>query len=252
MDKHKLISTEPTFVQGALVSHLKKLEDNNQDEQERSATNELLNKANRKRFRVYHAIFHERLRSSLLNLYVSKEKRSQLDAQNTVAAPPSFFEQASQLYNDPSWVPHTWLFPNFDSRLRTSIRLPLEKVDDSYETLTPENIKGHLTDARAAFKKVYARWKTSGNGSGNNKQKIRIIGTTYQDDRYDDEEEFVSVEDNRANFCHSVGVHIGYFWCVSEMFCVNQFMTQDCTGIGLTSSSGYISLQDRVKNRQNI
>ena len=124
---------------------------------------------------MYHVIFHEWLRSSLLDLYVSKAKWSQLDAQNTVAAPPSFFKQTSQLYNDPSWVPHTWLSHNFDSRLRTSICLPLEKEgDNSYETLTPENMKWHLTDARDLFKKVYARLKTSGNGSGNKKQTILI------------------------------------------------------------------------------
>ena len=190
-------------------------------------------------------MFHERLRTSLLNLYISKEKRSQLDARNTVAAPPSFYEQASQLYNDSSWIPQTWLFPAFDSRLRVPICLPLEK-DNS---LTPENMKDQLNEARAQFKKVYARWKTSGNGSGNHKKIIRIRGTNYEDDGNTDEEEIVSVEDDRADFCNDVGIHIGYFWCVTEMFSVNQFMTQDCTGIGLTSTSNYLSLEERVKNR---
>ena len=42
MDKNKLITAELAFVQNALVSHLKKLEGNDKDEQQRSATNEIL------------------------------------------------------------------------------------------------------------------------------------------------------------------------------------------------------------------
>ena len=95
------------------------------EQQQLSETNDILNKVNRKKFRLYHAIFHDSLRRPLLSLYVSKDRRDQIDAQNTVAPPPCFFELVSNLYNDPSWVPHTLLFPDFDARFRAAIQLPL-------------------------------------------------------------------------------------------------------------------------------
>ena len=151
----------------------------------------------------------DNLRISLLNLYVSKD-RSQLDARNTIAAGPDFFEQVCNIYNDPAWVPHTYLFPEFDSRFRTPIPLPLEKDNNNENELkTSETAKNDFNNSRADYKKIYARWKTSGNGSGNKSKRIR--GTDYEDGVFREEEVVEDVEDDRANFCKKVGIHVDYF-----------------------------------------
>ena len=75
-----------------LDSYFKEKEDKSKEMQEHAETNEILNKVNRKRFRLLHAVFHDRFRESLLNLYISKERRA-FDAQNTTAAPPCFFRK---------------------------------------------------------------------------------------------------------------------------------------------------------------
>ena len=248
LEENKLNMSELVYVNAKIDSYLKEKENDQVEIQQQQTVNEILTKHNRQKLRLYHAIFHDKLRTQLLNLYVSKD-RSQLDARNTIAAGPDFFEQACNLYNDPTWSPHTYLFPDFDSRFRTPIPLPLEKDNnDIIELKTAETVKKDFNNARADYKKVYARWKTNGNGSGNKPKQIR--GTNYENGIFGEEEDVENVEDDRAKFCQQVGIQIGYFWCISEMCGVCQHMTQDCSGVGLSSTSNFVSLKDRFKMHQ--
>ena len=84
-----------------------------------------------------------------------------------------FFQEVCNLYNDPNWSTHTYLFPNFDSRFRSAIPLPLEKEDDKYDVKTPEQAKSIYNEARAGFKRVHAKWKT--------KQEVLQVGNWDKD-----------------------------------------------------------------------
>ena len=82
-------ASEVVVVHNKLDSYFKEKEDKSKEIQEQAEINEILNKVNRKRFRLLHAVFHDMLKVSLLNFYISKERRA-FDAQNTTASPPSF------------------------------------------------------------------------------------------------------------------------------------------------------------------
>ena len=111
----------------------------------------------------------------------------------------------------------------------------------------PKIVSTFFGNSRAEYKTVYAMWKTSGNGSGN--RSVQIRGTTYEDNVIENRDEVINVDDDRAGFCHNIGIHIGYFWCLSEMCGVCQHMTQDCSAIGLSSTSKPQTLKDRFKKR---
>ena len=154
-----LTASELTVANSKLDSYFKEKEDKSKEMQEQAETNEILNKVNRKRFRLLHAVFHDRFRASLLNLYISKERRA-FDAQNTTAAPPSFFVEVCALYNDESWTPHTFQFPDYDARFRNPISLPLEKDDgENNDVKVPEHVKRDFNDIRSKFKIMHADWK---------------------------------------------------------------------------------------------
>ena len=96
LEENQLIPSELSFVTRTLESYFNRKENEAKEAQETAMRNEILNKVNRKKFRIYHAIFNDSLRRSLVSLYVSKERRDQIDAQNTVADSPDFFPRSLQ------------------------------------------------------------------------------------------------------------------------------------------------------------
>ena len=145
------------------------------------------------------------------------------------------------MYNDESWTPHTFQFPDYDARFRNPISLPLEKDDgENNDVKVPEHVKRDFNDIRSKFKIMHADWKKSGNGAGNRDGvSIRIRGQNYEKPPAEDEQ-VIFVDDDRHKFGQKYGLHLAYFWCLSEMCGVNQQMTQDCSGTGLSSTSKYL------------
>ena len=119
--------------------------------------------------------------------------------------------------------------------------MPLEKDDgENNDVKVPEHVKRDFNDIRSKFKIMHADWKKSGNGAGNRDGvSIRIRGQNYDKPPAEDEQ-VIFVDNDRHKFGQKYGLHLAYFWCLSEMCGVNQQMTQDCSGTGLSSTSKYL------------
>ena len=47
----------------------------------------------------------------------------------------------------------------------------------------------------------------------------------------------IFVDDDRWQFCQNVGMHLGYFWCLSELNSLTDECTQNCAGVGVKMDS---------------
>ena len=80
------------------------------------------------------------------------------------------------------------------------------------------------------------RWKKSGNGKLNVVDKeLRIRGSRGDMEvETEDDDNIVFVDDDRWQFTQKVGMHIGYFWCLSEMNELTDECRQHVKGVGVT------------------
>ena len=52
-------------------------------------------------------------------------------------------------------------------------------------------------------------------------------------DATDENDNVIFVDDDRWQFCQLVGMHLGYFWCLSELNELTDECTQNCEGVGV-------------------
>ena len=88
------------------------------------------------------------------------------------------------------------------------------------------------------FSQAIQGWKKSGNGKLNcvdNVLKIRgVYGVDDElTDATDENDNVIFVDDDRWQFCQLVGMHLGYFWCLSELNELTDECTQNCEGVGI-------------------
>ena len=83
---------------------------------------------------------------------------------------------------------------------------------------------------------VYKNWTKSGNGTlnlDNPGKSIKFCTGDEGGDAYEDEE-VVIVDDDRWQFSQTVGMHLGYFWCLSEFHDLTDDCRQHCEKVGMT------------------
>ena len=67
----------------------------------------------------------------------------------------------------------------------------------------------------------------------------------------------IFVDDDRWQFCQNVGMHLGYFWCLSELNSLTDECTQNCAGVGvkmdsIRNTSSELSKRRRTARREAI
>ena len=183
------------------------------------------------KMRLYEAYFLEEFRDTFLKRNDSLI-RVDLDARNseTERVVP-YHEIICDKYNDESWLPTSKLFPLFHHELVESFELPLLP----HQVLTYEQAKRLLVDIKGRLNLTIQNWKKSGNGKLNcheNEFKIRSANGTVEE-----EEEMgdgvIFVDNDCWQFCQNVGMHLGYFWCLSELNGLTDECTQNCAGAGV-------------------
>ena len=78
----------------------------------------------------------------------------------------------------------------------------------------------------------------SGNGKLNCVENVLKIRGAYGvdnalTDASDENDNVIFVDDDRWQFCQFVGMHLGYFWCLTELNELTDECTQNCEGVGV-------------------
>ena len=99
----------------------------------------------------------------------------------------------------------------------------------------------HITNYQffiSYFSQAIQGWKKSGNGKLNCVETVLKIRGAYGVDEElaeesDERDNVIFVDDDRWQFCQSVGMHLGYFWCLTELNELTDECTQNCEGVGV-------------------
>jgi hypothetical protein len=155
--------------------------------------------------RLYHSIFHENVRATLMRMNDVMD-RSTLDARNSSERPETFFEAVARIFNDDCIIFITDGLPD----LHYSFAYPITiDFDDMPGPVDAEDCKKRFADARAKLIKLISKWELSGNGFGQ-----RHVG---DDDFGHLGPEELEAGDNRGNFLDSMTKeHILYFWHLAD------------------------------------
>ena len=66
---------------------------------------------------------------------------------------------------------------------------------------------------------------------------LKIRGAYGVDDELtdatDENDNVIFIDDDCWQFCQLVGMHLGYFWCLSELNELTDECTQNCEGVGV-------------------
>ncbi|MGH3053447.1 MAG: hypothetical protein ACRDL7_00540 [Gaiellaceae bacterium] len=103
--------------------------------------------------RLYHAIVDDSLRHSF-TIRDNTDSRDVLDARNSSARPPSFYEGVASLWSDVSFCPESLILPSLHGDFAVSIDLSL---NSNAERLTAETAKSKMTEVRCKLMKVSGR-----------------------------------------------------------------------------------------------
>ena len=215
-----------------------------------------IRKSDRYKMRLYEAVFLDEFRDLFFKRNNSLS-RVQLDARNSVEQRTiSFEEKVTDKYNDASWVPNTKCFPMFHHELINSFDLPFDETC----ALTIEQTKRLLVEVRGRLNLVFKNWTKSGNGKLNFSEPTQKIRIRNGDEATDaaDEEGLVIVDDDRWQYCQMVGMHLGYFWCLSEYHDLTDDCRQHCDKVGVTmdiirsTSSPSLSFGSRKKTGDEV
>jgi len=111
---------------------------------------------------MYCCAVHDDVRETLVRSQDVLD-RAQLDARNSVVAPPAFYEALKDKYNDESFIPTTRKLPDLYETFASPIVLPLDEMPGP---VTTDFIKKKWNDSKMKLTKVIDRWERSGNGFG--------------------------------------------------------------------------------------
>jgi hypothetical protein len=153
--------------------------------------------------RLYHVMLDDKIREAYgkINAVLN---RTELDARNNENSPPSFYDLAADLFNNPSFNPTTSMYPELHEDFKYPIML---LHSDAPTPVTAQKIKEKLADSRAKLVVIIDNWERSGNGGGN-----RSIG----DNDYGCVGEMTLQDDDRSNFLGGQKSHLLYFWSILE------------------------------------
>ena len=84
-----------------------------------------------------------------------------------------------------------------------------------------------------------------------NGKELKIRGLNGIESIYKEDDEIFFVDDDRWSFCQRVGMHLGYFWCLSELNELTKECTQNCRGVGVTTKDPARTTSGNVCGNQN-
>ena len=151
--------------------------------------------------RLYHMLVDDSIRSAFGKAYAAKT-REELDGRNSSLF-QSFYEKASNHFNDPNWIPHSLVSPDLHEDYTKSRPLPLKVAP-----LTPKEFQKKLNDNRYKMVKVISDWERSGSGRGmlNNLDD-------HNDEKQSKQQVYEFVDgDDRKSFVRERPAHVLYLW----------------------------------------
>ena len=150
---------------------------------------------------LYHTLVDDSIRSAFGKAYAAKT-REELDGRNSSLF-QSFYEKASNHFNDPNWIPHSLVSPDLHEDYTKSRPLPLKVAP-----LTPKEFQKKLNDNRYKMVKVISDWERSGSGRGmlNNLDD-------HNDEKQSKQQVYEFVDgDDRKSFIRERPAHVLYLW----------------------------------------
>lgn len=153
--------------------------------------------------RLYHVMMDDKVREAYTNLN-NVLNRAELDARNSEARPPDFYDLACNLFNDNQFNPETHVYPDLHEDFKSPIKLLFK---DAPTPATPQKIKEKIADIRARLVVIIDKWERSGNGGGNR---------SIDDDDYGRISSMTLQDDDRANFLGGNKPHLLYFWQILD------------------------------------
>lgn len=103
--------------------------------------------------------------------------RQELDARNSAMRPPSWEQQAADRFNDTSFKPVSYVWPELHNAFADPIELSL---DECPSTLTPTQIASWFSDRKAKLVLIVSRWEESGSGDGQPNDDRMLLQQTQQ------------------------------------------------------------------------
>jgi hypothetical protein len=184
-----------------------------------------ISKTDKQRMRMWEAVFADKNRAHLMQMNNSHSK-AQMDAWNSPEKIASFYKIITNMYNDASWEPMSSHFGSMHDRLDTSICLKLIGGPIKVEVA-----KKWYCSVKGKLNKSIAFYKRSGNGTGNLREQS-VNSTSTSSGPLTNEN---IVDDNRSSFISNL--HVGYFWALSEVCGLTNNISQNCSKVGISSTS---------------
>ena len=155
-------------------------------------------------FALFIALLHEDHYSKLVKMFDCLT-RKEIDGRNSLDKEDGIWEYASNLYNNPSWVPRLHVFSELQFCQAINLSLPTDA-----DEMTANKAQAIVKNLCGKYKKAVLGWRASGNGKeGKAREGEKIIllinGTTYNlEPTVDDHDESTLIKyvnDNCLKFC---------------------------------------------------
>jgi len=149
--------------------------------------------------RLYHAILDDKNKAAFLERDFTLTKK-ELDARKGPDKKVWFWDSVATLYNDPTFSPSTFAWPDLHASFAESFVL---FEADAPTPVTPEKLRKKFADCRAKMVLVISNFEKSGNGDG--------MPSGEGSSRH--------VEARKKDFCHGKGYreHVLYLWSLLEV-----------------------------------